>query len=224
MSISDRGDGVMKRPVTAFFGGSFDPPHLGHLALARAALASGVCDRVMWVPAYSPPHKRMRERAPFADRLAMVELMIRDEPGMTANDIERRLALDPSYTIDVMAALERENPDTELVLLVGGDSLLELHLWYRAEELAERYFVVTYPRSDPDEVRSRILAVWPRETAEKLLSGVLDGKIFEISSTEIKKKMAKFPGRGDINSGALADAVIGYCRRRGLYTGVEEKR
>ena len=213
----------MNRSVTAFFGGSFDPPHLGHLALAHAALAAGVCDRVLWVPAYSPPHKRTSERAPFADRLAMVELMIRDEPRMVSSDIEQRLALDPSYTIDVMAALEREEPDTTFILLVGGDSLLDLHLWYRAGELVNRYFVVTYPRSDPAEVRARISAVWPRETAEKLLSGVLDGKIFEISSTEIKKKMAKFPGRSDINSGALADAVIEYCRRRRLYSEVEEK-
>lgn len=212
----------MARIPTAFFGGSFDPPHLGHLQLARAALALGGCERVVWVPSYSPPHKQKRERAPFDDRLAMVELMIRNEPCQHASDIERRLALEPSYTIDVMAACSSAHPELELKLLIGGDSLLELHTWHRARELVDRYLILTYPRANPGELRDQLAEHWNPEQVEKLLAGVMTGKIFEISSSEIKKRMAKSPEWSDINTGALAEPVREYCRAHRLYTTAEE--
>ena len=62
-----------------FFGGSFDPPHAGHLGVARAALASGKCDEVIWFPAATPPHKMNAERASFEDRMNMIKLLIAGE-------------------------------------------------------------------------------------------------------------------------------------------------
>ena len=86
--------------VTAFFGGSFDPPHLGHLGVAEGALRSGLCQKVVWVPAWSQPQKQGGAAAPFRHRLAMVGLLIRNHAGMAASDIEERLRLQPSYTVD----------------------------------------------------------------------------------------------------------------------------
>ena len=83
----------------AYYGGSFDPPHSGHLGVARAAVASGRTDRVLFAPAFVPPHKVNSERASFRDRCNMVKLLIGGEPGFALCDIEGRLKLTPvSYT------------------------------------------------------------------------------------------------------------------------------
>ena len=120
---------------TAFYGGSFDPPHLGHLGIAKQALASGKTARVLFVPAFDPPHKSGGKRAPFADRLAMTRLLAEGQPGIEVSDIEGRLGLHPSYTFAVLSALEKERPGERLQLLIGGDSLLSLHEWAHASEL-----------------------------------------------------------------------------------------
>ena len=183
--------------ITAFFGGSFDPPHPGHLGVASGAIRSGKCDRVLWVPAYAPPHKPGRDRIPFAKRFDMVLQMIAGVPGMAVSDIEERLALDPSYTILVMEKLEAEI-STPLALLIGEDSLAQLHTWHRAKELVEKYLILTYPRSGSGVDRKYLEQFWSEKECEKLLSGILDGKFFEISSTEIRKKLAKDAQWSDI--------------------------
>ena len=91
--------------ITAFFGGSFDPPHAGHLAVARGALNSGACNHVLWAPAFAPPHKLNARRAPFADRMEMVKLLIKNECSMSVSDIEAQIAKKPSYTIDILLEL-----------------------------------------------------------------------------------------------------------------------
>lgn len=185
--------------TAAFFGGSFDPPHPGHLAVARGALASGMCGHVIWVPAFAPPHKLNAERAPFEDRLAMVQLVIKDENAMSVSPIESRIEQHPTYSIIVMEELERSG-GIHPALLIGSDSLLQLHTWHRAAELAANYQILTYPRKNAPVSREELLKFWDEETAEKLLSGVMPGKFFEISSTEIRKSMEKTANEGNINS------------------------
>ncbi|MBO5900063.1 MAG: adenylyltransferase/cytidyltransferase family protein, partial [Lentisphaeria bacterium] len=99
---------MSQNQITAFFGGSFDPPHPGHLGVASGALRSGKCDNVLWVPAYAPSHKPGRDRIAFEQRFDMVLQMISGISGMAVSDIEARLALTPSYTILVMEKLEAE--------------------------------------------------------------------------------------------------------------------
>ena len=204
--------------ATAFYGGSFDPPHKGHLGIALGALKSGRTRRVLFAPAYDPPHKHGKKRAPFADRLAMVKLLIAGHPGLEACDIESRLALHPSYTIEVLAALERERPGERLQLLIGSDSLRQLHSWARAGELAERYEILTWPRPgeriDPEE----LARFWPPRIVKKLLSGVLSGNFFEISSTGIRNDVAKQREMYHINRG-ITPEVWEYIRSKQLYTG-----
>ena len=176
--------------LTAFFGGSFDPPHYGHLGVALGALRSGRCSKVLWVPAFDPPHKRGVERLAFEQRKDMASQMISGFDAMEVSDIEQRLALVPSYTFSVMEALEKET-DGKLALLIGEDSLAQLHTWFNAHELVKKYPILTYPRNGYRADRAYLREFWNEEETEKLLSGRLEGKFFEISSTEIRKKLAK---------------------------------
>ena len=131
---------------TAFFGGTFDPPHNGHLELARHILKSGRTDRILFVPAYDPPHKLEKKISPFADRVAMLEMLLKDEPAMLISDIESRAKLTPSYSYKIMKLLEKEFPGDTLQVLIGGDSLEALHTWYKARPLAAEYEIICYPR------------------------------------------------------------------------------
>lgn len=209
---------------TAFFGGSFDPPHLGHLAVAEAALNSGLCDRVAWVPAYAPPHKHTHLAA-FSDRAAMVETMIAGHPRMFVSRIEEELALSPSYTIEVLEAwrkFEGESPS----LLIGADSLRELHTWHRATELVKKFRILSYPRGGAPVTRGELSRNWPDDCVSKLLSGVIPGDFFEISSSELKTRMEKITEPGDIIKlkGVLDAGVCEYILRHGLYVGINSAK
>ena len=208
----------------AFFGGSFDPPHLGHLAVAEAALRAGVCGHVAWVPAYAPPHKR-GVKAAFADRVAMVEATIAGHDAMSVNRIEAELQFNPSYTIEILEAWEKRFGDVP-ALLIGADSLRELHTWHRAAELAKRFRIISYPRNGCRITAAELALHWPDPTAEKLFAGVLAGDFFEISSSELKNRMEKFTEAGDIIhlKDCLAPGVCDYIVEHGLYIGGDEQR
>ena len=130
----------------AFLGGAFDPPHPGHEMLARQVLALDLTDQVLWVPSWSPPHKNAGKMSSFEHRLAMTELAARSIPGCAVSDIEARKKFDPSYSYKVLSALAEENPGAELQLLIGQDSLEQLHSWYCARELVREYTIIAFPR------------------------------------------------------------------------------
>jgi len=198
----------------AFFGGAFDPPHRGHEAAAQQALALKLSDRVLWTPSWRPPHKTVAGMAGYADRLAMAALAARAIPGCAASDIEGRKRFDPSYSIRVLAALEEENPGCRVQLLIGADSLEELHTWYCAKELVERYEIITYPRrlhGKPDVAPRLPEAFWGAETAGKLRRTVMAGTFVEISSTELRATLA------DGGGGLVNAAVWEYIKQHGLY-------
>ena len=203
----------------AFFGGSFDPPHTGHLGIARAVLASGRCDEVVWFPGYMPPHKANSKRAPFADRMAMIELLIASEPGMSVSDFENRLRLSPSYTVDVLRRLREETGET-YILLVGADSLHELHTWHEARALVREFEIVAYPRDGWDVSERTLAANWDAPTAKRLADAVIPGKFFKISSSEMRFSMEKSLSRRHIiSSDGLTAEVAAYIRTHKLYTG-----
>lgn len=203
----------------AFFGGSFDPPHVGHLGIAQAVLASGRCDEVVWFPAYMPPHKTGAKRAPFADRMAMIGLMIASESGMSVSDFENRLRLSPSYTIDVLRRL-REETGEKYILLIGADSLHDLHTWHEAQTLVREFEVVAYPRDGWDVSERALAEHWDEPTAKRLADAVIPGKFFEISSSEMRFSMEKnLSRRHIIASDGLTAEVAAYIRNHNLYTG-----
>jgi len=110
------------------FGGTFDPPHLGHLAIAEAAREELRLDRVLFVPAGTPPHKRGRRISPAPDRVAMTRIAIRGNGAFRVSTIEvaRRGA---SYTVETLATLARAHPGARLYLIMGEDGLEEFHTW-----------------------------------------------------------------------------------------------
>ena len=116
------------------FGGTFDPPHNGHLALAEAALGQLGLDCVLWVVTADPPHKREAVTAPVDDRLTMVAAAIAPWPRFELSriDVDRP---GPHWAADTVALLSQERPGAQLSYLMGGDSLRDLPTWGRPLEL-----------------------------------------------------------------------------------------
>lgn len=121
-------------PRIGVFGGAFDPPHLGHLAVARAAAGGASLDRVLWVPAAVPPHKRGRVFAPAEARRRMVAAAICDDPGFEVCDLELERG-GVSYTVDTLRALRAARPDWKLFLIVGADLLPRFASWKAPDEV-----------------------------------------------------------------------------------------
>jgi nicotinate-nucleotide adenylyltransferase len=121
----------------AFYGGSFDPPHLAHLAIARAAQLALQLDCVLFAPVGSQPLKPDGASASFEHRVAMTRLAIAHEEGFAVSLIDApQPGRRPNYTIDSLSALRAEvGPECELFCLMGADSLAHLHLWHRAAEI-----------------------------------------------------------------------------------------
>ena len=132
----------------AFFGGSFDPPHHGHMAIAAAAADEFDLERVLFAPVGRQPLKYERASATFADRVAMVELACRVDARFSVSGIDAPWPDgSPNYTVDTLAALREEMPDARLFNLVGADSFLDLRRWREPERLLElaEWIVVSRP-------------------------------------------------------------------------------
>ncbi|GMA52121.1 putative nicotinate-nucleotide adenylyltransferase [Alicyclobacillus contaminans] len=127
------------------FGGTFNPPHVGHLMMSQLALEQTGADAVWFLPALVPPHKQQVQE-PFELRVQMVEALIAGMPGMSVCDIERELPV-PSYTVDTLRALRRRYPDYRFQFLLGADSLATLPGWYRADELVHMATILVAART-----------------------------------------------------------------------------
>ena len=129
------GKDEQERRLLVCYGGTFDPVHNGHLAVACAARDVLDAD-VALVPAHDPPHKG-RTRADAAQRAAMLDLALADESGLSV-DRRELLRAGPSYTVDTLDELRVElGEDVPIAWLIGADSLLQLHTWHRWRELFE---------------------------------------------------------------------------------------
>jgi nicotinate-nucleotide adenylyltransferase len=133
------------------FGGTFDPPHLGHLIVADDAAAALGLERVSFMPAGEHPLKRQRVEAPAGLRLRMVEAAVAGSERFSVDARELRRS-GPSYTVDSVAELAAENPGAELFLLVGADIVGEIHRWHRIEEVARRARIAVMSRPDVVEL------------------------------------------------------------------------
>ncbi len=197
-------------------GGSFDPPHAGHLHVARAARGRFGLDRVVFVPAAEPPHKPGRQLASGADRLALLRLLLAGEPGCEVSDLEL-VRGGRSFTIDTVRALPAalgEPADCEIYLLIGSDNLAGLPQWREARALLERVQPVVVRRAGAlgDEIAA-LAGALPEELLRKLERGALDLSPVEISSTELRDAL---PG-AEVDARLLTPAVLEYIRAHGLY-------
>jgi nicotinate-nucleotide adenylyltransferase len=179
-------------------GGTFDPIHLGHLRAAESAREALGLERVLLVPARVPPHRRA-PIAPALDRFAMVALACAGHPELVASDLELQRE-GPSYTVDTVQALRRADPEAELFLLVGSDSLPEMPAWREQQRLFELCRVAVLPRpgaappADP-----RVL--------------VVEGPALAVSATEIRARVAA----GRSVRYLVPEPVADYIAKRGLF-------
>ncbi len=198
----------------AVFGGTFDPPHNAHLAIAQAALDRGLAERVLFVPAAEPPHKHGVKVSPFRHRLRMLEIALEGNSSFEISSIEAERLPAPSYTIDTLDELSRRRPGERLLLLIGSDSLVQLHTWMRGRELAERYGLLCYPREGHLPSMDELRANWPPQLASKLAASVMDGlPSMKISSTEIRLALANSENADRF----ISCGVLDYIRAEGLY-------
>ncbi|MGO8932132.1 MAG: nicotinate (nicotinamide) nucleotide adenylyltransferase [Terracidiphilus sp.] len=148
----------------AFFGGSFDPPHLGHLAIARAARDAFRLDTVLFTPVGAQPLKPEGSSASFEHRLAMTRLAIEGQPGFEVSLADAPKpsggrGLTPNYTIDTLVALRTEfKPDCALYCLMGADSFFGLRRWHRAAEIpyAAALIVASRPGQPLEDLKSAL--------------------------------------------------------------------
>jgi len=129
MSLSGKTEGRMRLGI---FGGTFDPPHIGHLILAAEAFTQLELDRVLWVLTPFPPHKEDQVITPLKDRLEMLHAMLAVDPAFVLSrvDIDRD---PPHFAVGTVKQVREQHPQTDLVYLMGSDSLADLPTWYEAQ-------------------------------------------------------------------------------------------
>ncbi len=195
-------------------GGSFNPVHLGHLVLAETAREALGLERVLFIPAKLPPHKRAAALADGADRLAMVRLAVAGNSAMAVSDIELRRP-GVSYSVDTVRALREElGSETEIYFLIGMDTVAELAGWREIAALARLCKFV--PLSRPGHAGPNAAALERavgRRPARAILKRALAMPLIGISSSEIRRRVAE----GRTIRYLVPDAVAAYIRRKRLY-------
>lgn len=208
-------DETSRNPRLAIFGGSFDPLHNAHMFLAGDIIRRGLVDEVLFVPARRPPHKGGRILTPATHRMEMVRRAIEPFEAFSVSDIEL-VREETSYTFDTLSLLSRAYPDHELFFVMGLDSLAELHDWYRASELVNRFNFVVYPRpSVSPPPYSRMVEYFGNRNARKLLDSIIDTPSLPIAATEIRR----FAAAGNNLSGLIPESVLNYIKEQQLYQG-----
>jgi nicotinate-nucleotide adenylyltransferase len=187
------------------FGGTFNPIHLGHLLLAETARDALRLDRVLFIPAGQPPHKRPPGLLDGAVRLRMVRLAIKDHPAFAASDIELQRS-GPSYSIDTVTALHRALPEAALFLLIGQDMLAVR--WAAWNTLKRLCTVAAVRRPGSRRARMRRGIRW------------LDMPPIDIASSDIRARVAA----GRSIRYLVPAAVERYIRRQRLYEAAEGTR
>ncbi|HEV3233397.1 MAG TPA: nicotinate (nicotinamide) nucleotide adenylyltransferase [Candidatus Dormibacteraeota bacterium] len=189
------------------YGGTFDPIHRGHVAVAEQSAKLLGLPSLLVVPAGRPPHRQSPE-ASAEDRLAMVELALGDRPRLRASDIEVRRP-GPSYAVDTLRELGRADPATHWTLLLGWDAAREFGTWHSAPEIVSLADVVVFNRSGQESpTRDGLLAAGlPPETR------VLEVDSPELSADSIRERLAA----GEDPAADLHPAVWDYIRTHHLY-------
>jgi nicotinate-nucleotide adenylyltransferase len=200
--VSATGNGYPPARRIGLFGGTFDPPHVGHLVTAVNVRHSLRLDLVVLMVANVPWQKQgSRAISGADDRLAMVEAAVRDVPGLVAGDLEIRRG-GPSYTADTLAAMQAEHPGADLFTIVGDDAAAAITTWARHDEVAASSTLVVVDRPGAPVVLPPEFA-WERVEVPRL----------EVSSTDLRAR---------VNDGRpldylVTEPVLQIIRERALY-------
>ena len=195
------------RPVRfGVFGGTFDPPHVGHVSIARELQESGALDEILWVPVGIPPHKPADALTSPARRMEMVRAATDGCALQSVSDIEL-LREGPSYTVDTLRALRTECPEATLVLIVGADQFVELAGWHEAEEVVRLADVCVLPRGGVELTSGlpRLDVVW----------SAADVPPVDVSSSEVRKRVREGRPYKHLVPAGVAEII----ERESLYIG-----
>ena len=187
---------VKKR--VGLLGGTFDPPHYGHMLMAERAYEEMNLDEIWFIPSYIPPHKA-EAKTDVADRIKMLELSVADRPSFYIETIEIERQ-GKSFTIDTVQELQKQNKDTEFFFIIGGDMVDYLPKWHRIDELAE---LITFIGIQRQGYTTK--SPYPVKEVEM--------PIIEISSTDIRGRIAN----GKSIRYLTSPHVIDFIKEKGLY-------
>lgn len=195
----------------AIFGGSFNPPHKGHLRSALAAAEQLQADRFLIIPTYQPPHKELAEGSPTPEqRLELCRLNFHSVRNAEISDLEIARQ-GRSYTSDTLRTLRGQNPDAEMFLLMGTDMFLTLDTWHEAA------YILKYCKPAPFQRSSEELDILQKKAAQLnqdygTVSQIIDTEPFPASSTEVRALLTKRSG-----ADLLTDEVYSYIVKNRLY-------
>jgi nicotinate-nucleotide adenylyltransferase len=177
----------MPRQRIGLFGGTFDPPHVGHLILASEACAQLDLSRLLWVLTPTPPHKLGQVITPLEHRLGMVLSAISGDPSFELSRVE----IDrpgPHYTLDTVNMIRQLNPAADVILIIGGDSLRDLPAWHEPAALVAACAEIGVMRRPDDfETLKPLEASLPGITSKLRF---VDAPLLEIASSEIRRRAA----------------------------------
>lgn len=198
---------------TAIYGGSFNPPHLGHISAVGTVVSELSPDRILIMPDCIAPHKAMAENSPSPEhRLAMCRLAFGDIPGVEISDLEIRRG-GRSYTVDTLEQLTALFPEDIFYLVIGSDMLTSFTTgWYRFEDVLNMctLTVISREKDDLDELEQNAEMLRTRYSADVII--LKNHRPFPLSSSEIRQAMLD----GDIQ-GKLSEKVWEYIKENGLY-------
>ncbi len=190
-------------------GGTFNPPHLGHLVIANHALTQLQLQRVALVPARRPPHKPIEQDPGCEHRLAMCRLLVKGHEGLSvcALEVERD---GPSYTVDTLESIHASHPQAELTLIVGADIAATLASWREPRRLMElaSLAVAARPGSDRGAVADSLGAL-----GEHARLALLDARPIDVSSSQVRERARAGSAIDELVGGGVA----GYVAEHGLY-------
>jgi len=200
----------MSRTKIGFFGGTFDPPHLGHLILASEAAQQFQLDRLLWVLTPDPPHKVNQKITPFEHRLAMLESMIANNPVFEVSrlDIDRP---GPHYAIDTAKLLIEQEPDADIYLLMGSDSLNDLPNWRLSSDLIAAVSKLGVMRRPGTVLDIPAFEEKLPELSDKLV--LIDALVNAVSSRELRSRITN----GGVYRYYFPSVVYEYIKTHNLY-------
>ncbi|MHC4742078.1 MAG: nicotinate (nicotinamide) nucleotide adenylyltransferase [Planctomycetota bacterium] len=204
----------MSKRKIALFGGTFDPVHLGHISVAEDAVEQIGAEKIVFVPAKRSPLKGFLPMAGDEHRLAMINIAIAENDKFEVSDFELNKPA-PSYTLQTVKKFKADyGGDCSICWLVGADSVDDLQYWYAVEELIDACDLCTMYRAgcDPPDY-TKYDAIWGISRVEKLQRNIIRTPLVDISSTEIRRRLAA----GEDVSGMLHEAVADYIRSHNLY-------
>jgi len=217
----------MKR--IAFYGGSFDPPHIGHLEIARKLIEQFSLDEFVFIPAFHAPHKKDRKPTSAFHRFAMLALATNDLENVTISKMELELPEKP-YTVETLSRLKNDLTETEIFFVMGADSWQDILTWREWETVLTLVNIIVVTRPDyeigfshvTDAIRERIIDLRGAENGIKSKIQNPKSKIFitdavqlDVSATEIRQRIKEKTGGWQKD---VPKEVAKYIEKYELYT------